>query len=439
MDAMSDKNNFADALDYINTFQFHGFRLGLERMEAVLEAVGHPEQYCPCIHVAGTNGKGSVCAILTAVLNEAGYKAGLYTSPHLYSLRERFRVGDQLISEEDLTRLIFQIRDLVEAGFELSYFEFTTLLAMLWFREQRVDIAIYETGLGGRLDATNVIVPEVSVITNISFDHKSYLGNTLEEIAWEKAGIIKSGVPVISGEYREPAATVIRKRAASMKAPLLELGRDIRYYPSKAFNHFDYAGNTFVFESMEAPLLGEHQVRNSALSLGVLELIRERGFNLDEEIIRKGFKAVTWPGRGEMLVGPCKVILDGAHNPEGVAALKMVLSSMVDSSNECPSFRCLLWACSDEGGDKPFFAMLKEISSFFDHVIITEPPGPRVPVGIDRWKGVSDSENILIKDWRVALEKAISLCKEKEDCLCVAGSLYLIGAVRKELLQSGFS
>jgi dihydrofolate synthase/folylpolyglutamate synthase len=202
-------NNFRSALSYIDKFQFHGLHLGLERMTAILKVLGAPERAYPCLHIAGTNGKGSTCAMAASILQAAGYRVGLYTSPHLSSLRERFRIGDTMISEEELTREIEKIRHFIERGYELSYFEYTTAVAMDWFAEREVDLAVFETGLGGRLDATNVITPLVSVITNISLEHQSYLGSTIPEIAREKAGIIKRGIPVVTGVKSRSAKEVI--------------------------------------------------------------------------------------------------------------------------------------------------------------------------------------------------------------------------------------
>ena len=207
-----------DAENFLNKFQFHGFRLGLERIEAALKALGHPERDYPCIHVAGTNGKGSVCAITSSILEKAGYRVGFYSSPHLFRLNERFRINLRPVSDEKLKALIEEVASLTEKGYELSYFEFTTAMAFLYFSWERVDIAVIETGLGGRLDATNCILPLVTAITNISLEHTAYLGRTIKKIAFEKAGIIKGGCPCICGNVNEKALKVI-ERVAKKKVP----------------------------------------------------------------------------------------------------------------------------------------------------------------------------------------------------------------------------
>jgi dihydrofolate synthase/folylpolyglutamate synthase len=434
----SHKHNFEAALAYIDRFQFHGFRLGLERMTSILDALGNPEKSYPCLHVAGTNGKGSVSAIIASILHAAGYRTGLYTSPHLSSLRERFRIGNTMISEEELSEQIWRIKDLLETGYELSYFEFTTAIAMVWFAEQGTDLAVFETGLGGRLDATNIVSPLVSVITNISLEHQSFLGSSIPEIAWEKAGIIKEGVPVITGVREQPALSVILARCLELNAPVWKLGQDfdIKEYRNSGI---DYKGEFFKINGLDLALRGGHQAINAGLAIAACERLMKQGFKVTDTAVRNGCKSVYWPGRGELLKGSCRVLLDGAHNLGGVQSLRDLLDRLNTSSrNKGRCFHTLLWACSDEGGDKDFVSMLRQIASLFRQIVITEPPGPRVPVTLERWRRSDIPKDVTLEqNWERALDKVLSSCG-KEDLLCVAGSLYLMGAVREELIQNNF-
>ncbi|NDY42934.1 bifunctional folylpolyglutamate synthase/dihydrofolate synthase [Dissulfurirhabdus thermomarina] len=427
--------DLAAALAYLDRFQFHGFRLGLERMEAVLDALGHPERAVPVVHVAGTNGKGSAAALITAILSAAGLRVGLYTSPHLHCLAERFRIGGRPIPEPELAERIHRIRRLVEAGCELSYFEATTAIAFDWFRDAAVDLAVVETGLGGRLDATNVVVPRVSVITGVGLDHRSYLGRTLAAIAREKAGIVKPGVPVVSGVRRAAARRVVHGRCRELAAPLSEPGRDftVRRWSDLGFH---YRGALWRLRRISLALRGAHQVRNAGLAVRACEILAAQGVPVTGAHVRAGCRRVSWPGRLEVLAGPIRVLLDGAHNPDGVRALRAAL----DAGREWPppERRVLLWGCSDEGGDKDYAGMLALVAGAAGRVVVTEPPGPRRPVRVADWRGVSLPPGARLEvDWRRALDTA----REElgpGDLLCVAGSLYLVGAVRSALVREGF-
>lgn len=434
----SHKHDFKAALTYLDKFQFHGFRLGLERITSILNALGNPEKNYPCLHVAGTNGKGSVCAIIASILHAAGYKTGLYTSPHLSSLIERFKIGNIMISEEELTEQIWRIRDLVKKGYELSYFEFTTAIAMVWFAEHRTDLAVFETGLGGRLDATNIVTPMVSVITNVSLEHQAFLGRTIHEIAREKAGIIKEGVPMITGVRQQPALSVILDRCLELNAPVWKLGRDfdVTIYGNSGI---DYQGEFLKINGLDLALKGKHQAINASLAIAACERLIKQGFHITDTAVKNGCKRVDWPGRGELLQGSCRVLLDGAHNSGGLRSLRDLLDQLnTTSGDKGKCFHTLLWACSDEGGDKDFVAMLRQIASLFGQIIITEPPGPRMPVTLERWrKSDIPKDMTLEQNWQKALNKALSNCG-KADLLCVTGSLYLVGAVREELMERNF-
>jgi len=434
--------DYEEAISYISKFQFHGFKLGLERITKVLYALNSPHTRYPCIHVAGTNGKGSTCSMITSILSAYGLKVGLYTSPHLTYLGERFRIGLTPIDKHKLTKLISQIRKLIEEGFELSYFEFTTAIAFLYFAQEDVDVAVIEVGLGGRLDATNVINPEIGVITNIALDHMSFLGDSIEKIAYEKAGIIKSGMKIVNASKAE-ARHIIKKTCKQKGALFFDIKNFIKNILEKKQGgiscfSFDFLGLGYHIKDIAPPLLGKHQVENAALSTCASILFLENyGINIDPKLIKKGISSTRWPSRLEFLRkrGSGFVVLDGAHNKDGINKFLDFFTSFNHTYNK----KILLMACSDEGGDKAFFEMFERLRRLFDVKIITQPPGPRRPVSIKRWEEKIDTKDICLKeDYNDALKEALSFMKEKDDLLVVTGSLYLAGAVRDKLINIGF-
>ena len=285
------------------------YKADLTNTHALMELTGHPERGLRCVHVAGTNGKGSTSHLIASVLQEAGYKVGLHTSPHLKDFRERFRINGEMISEAEVVGFVERYR----AGFEpieASFFEWGVALALWWFREQQVDIAVIETGMGGRLDSTNVVTPEVSVITNIGWDHMDFLGKTLEAIATEKAGIIKAGVPVVVGEAEGPVADVFLNRAGSLNAPMTLVDQQGRL-PHRSALH------------------GEHQERNARTALAALEHLRQKGWRIEEQHIAEGFLRVVLntglKGRWQILSDLPLTIADVAHNVDGLRVVKRML------------------------------------------------------------------------------------------------------------------
>lgn len=285
------------------------YKADLSNTWALMDALGHPERDLRCVHVAGTNGKGSTCHLIASALQEAGYRVGLHTSPHLKDFRERFRINGMVIGEELVTQFVEIHREQFE-GIGPSFFEWGVGLALWWFKQQQVDIAVIETGLGGRLDSTNVIFPEVSVITNIGWDHMDFLGRTLEAIAAEKAGIIKANVPVVVGEAEGSVAEVFKNKAGSLKAPftLVDQQRPLPY-PSA--------------------LPGEHQERNARTALAALERLRQQGWRIEEEHIAEGFLRVVrntgLKGRWQVLSDLPLTIADVAHNVDGLRVVKRML------------------------------------------------------------------------------------------------------------------
>ncbi|MFH1090803.1 MAG: folylpolyglutamate synthase/dihydrofolate synthase family protein, partial [Pseudomonadota bacterium] len=286
-----------------------------------------PQDRLRCLHLAGTNGKGSVGAMIKSVLDQAGYRIGFYTSPHLISFRERFVIGPDMISERDVARLTEMVKGVCSSDEPPTFFEIVTAMAIEYLTENQVDLAIMETGLGGRLDATNVIKPLAAVITNISLDHTQHLGRTLAQIAREKAGIIKPNLPVVTGEKRKALREIFRQKAESLGGRLLVLGRDFTVR-SRERGVFDYRGLKMNFEGLELSLAGSHQVQNAGLALAALEVTADHGYRASERDIRLGLKSTVWPGRGEVFPGPPRIMLDGAHNPAAARVLGQFLREL---------------------------------------------------------------------------------------------------------------
>ncbi|MGB5686223.1 MAG: folylpolyglutamate synthase/dihydrofolate synthase family protein, partial [Candidatus Electrothrix sp.] len=293
--------NYQEAWEFLDKLQFFKIKLGLDSMNRFLERLGNPHRDLQCIHVGGTNGKGSVGATLCSIFTAAGYQTGFYTSPHLSSVRERFRIGNSYISKEDFARLISKIQTVLDGG-QITYFECTTTLALLWFAEQKVDCAILEVGMGGRLDATNVVTPLLSLITNVSMDHEQYLGTTLTEVSTEKAGIIKQGIPVVSGVADDDSGKIIRQTCDERKAPLFLFGREFNgSYTPENKKFWEYHGlDGQILADLPMALRGNYQVGNASLALAAVQLLRQQDWAVTEEHIRIGLQQTFWPGRLEL-------------------------------------------------------------------------------------------------------------------------------------------
>lgn len=308
-----------EAVEYIHSMSKFGSRPGLERITYLLGKIGNPEKKLKCIHVAGTNGKGSFCAMLASVLSESGYKTGLFTSPFIRCFNDRIQINGKIISDDDLGETA---KDIIEAAEQSddppTEFELITAIGFKYFAESGCDLVVLETGLGGRFDATNVIEkPVMSVITGIDLDHTAVLGSTTAEIAFEKAGIIKKGRPVLVGEADGDALETIKKKAEEECAPLT-----LTDYSSVKAVSTDIGGSVFEYESGEyfLPLKGTYQFRNAANVLAALKILKKEGIKTDENSIRKGLGKVSWPARFETLSESPLIIYDGAHNPQGISA-----------------------------------------------------------------------------------------------------------------------
>ena len=446
--------NYNEVWTFLDNLQFFKIKLGLDSMRMFLEELGSPEKNLKFIHIAGTNGKGSVGATLLTLLTKAGYRVGFYTSPHLSSVRERFRINDEYIPEDEFAEEGSRIHDIL-MGRQITYFEFTTALALLWFARRKVDLVILEVGLGGRLDATNVVTPLVSVITNVSMDHEMYLGNTLAEIAGEKAGIIKEGVPVVCGvgpgasEDERIVLSVVERFCTERKAPLFLYGRDFFVEPAEDAK-WDYwamkrKGCCRLREKITGlsfSLKGRYQGVNTGVALATLEILDQLGFHVDEATIRAGLLEVAWPGRLEFFClsrdngrpvdcageNAVHYMLDGAHNPAGVTALCEALENEIEYKR-----LILVWAAMS---DKDFRLVLPRVARRAGIIIFTRLEYERSAQPQDMVKALPEEirgrvicDNSLVS----ALAKAAELANP-EDLICIAGSLYLVGEVRKRLL-----
>lgn len=433
---------YEDAWKFLDQLQFFKIKLGLDAMSAFMEPLDNPHLKFPSIHIGGTNGKGSVGSTLLAILNEAGYKVGFYTSPHLSSVRERFKIGDTYISREAFAKYAQQIISILE-GRQITYFEFTTALAMLWFAEEKVDLALLEVGLGGRLDATNIVTPLVSVITNVSMDHEIHLGTKIQDIAFEKAGIIKPGIPTVTGIDDKQALEVIVDIAAKRESPLYTLDRDFAGIKNNNKDSWLYRGIYSPDEVLfPINMKGAYQVTNAAQALAALEILHN-SFPVDREHIRQGLKKVQWPGRlEEFWLTPEKTIryeenletgdgyhflLDGAHNPDGATALKISLETEFKYDR-----LILVWASM---ADKDIKLTLMQIAPMAKHIIFTKPDEERSANPSALKELLPETLQQLaecIRSVTLALDRAKALY-EPGCLICVAGSLYLVGKARQIL------
>ncbi|NWF52531.1 MAG: bifunctional folylpolyglutamate synthase/dihydrofolate synthase [Nitrospirae bacterium] len=326
--------SYSKTIDYIYNLQKHGIKFGLNNIIRLVSILGNPHKAFYSVHVAGTNGKGSTSAIIASILKAAGFNVGLFTSPHIVSFTERIRVNGKEISEDDIIILTEEIREKIisinsfDTDFSPTFFEVVTAMAFLYFQRKGIDIAVIEVGMGGRLDATNILTPEISVITNVDFDHLEFLGRTLKEIAYEKAGIIKEGIPVVVSSQDPEVLKVIEAKAKERNSEVYLYDRDFsavlrRNDPSGVC--FDYFDDSFIIHDLYLSLAGEHQMRNASVAIKAVELLSKKitpNFEpLTPNFIREGLRDVKWPGRLEMIHGEPPILIDGAHNPSAAKVL----------------------------------------------------------------------------------------------------------------------
>ncbi len=421
--------SLSEALSFLESIGKFRIKLSLDRIKKLTEDFGNPQNYFPSIHVAGTNGKGSVCTFLAEILQNTGKKVGLYTSPHLIDIRERIKIGGEMIGEEDFVSLLWKIRDKIRNFPDEdspTYFEILTCLSFLYFNKEKIDLGIFEVGLGGRFDATNVIKPVISVITNISQDHTEYLGKRIGEIAFEKAGIIKEGVPVCFGGKSFVAWKKIKGIADERKAPAFWLYDGT--YEIKRIISSDKMG--FYIKSPKEDyevfprLTAYFQAENLAISILASELLRERGFEIKKEDIIKGIENAKMEGRFEIIDGKPRIIADGAHNPDAIRKLLISLKEL-----KIHSFVLLYASMKDKDIEK----VSKILFPHAKKIVLTKVEETRGEDPENIIKRSKIKKNfIVVKDFHGAFEIANSLCSSS-DVLLVTGSLYLIGALKKVL------
>lgn len=409
--------------------------LGLERMLQIMERFGNPHKQFKSVHIAGTNGKGSTAVFMANALNEGDYRTGLYTSPHLEKFNERVRIGGELIADHEVEEISAQIKDTAQglpAG-DLTYFELTTALAFIYFARQKVDIAVIETGLGGRLDATNIIDPLLSVITPVALDHADYLGDDLAAVAAEKGGIIKKGVSLVMGRQEVEAEKVLRKIAIQRDSRVFTFGSDFDFIISED-GGIDFRGMSRNIKNIGISLFGKHQQENATLALASLDLLSTNGYNISEEACKKGIKETFWPGRFEAICeNPC-IILDGAHNPAGAARLAEALNEKFEGSKGI-----IIAGFMD---DKDYCGMLNVLVPFASRIILTRPDQKRSfdpETGLEEVKKVAGKCPVqVIPHMKDAINKGIMLAKDKR-FIIITGSLYGIGEARGILKEEFFA
>src|SRR5829696_782971 len=373
------ENAYNKALDYLYSYVDYSLKhsselakaeFNLDRMFALMEELGNPQAKYPIIHVAGTKGKGSVSALCASALQAAGYKTGLYTSPHLLDYVERIQVNSQPISHEQMIELVEEIKPAVAKIPKLTTFEITTALGFLAFARNDVTAAVIEVGLGGRLDATNIVTPKVSVITSLSYDHMAVLGDTLAKIAGEKAGIIKPEVPVVSAPQAEEALEVLRRVAKEKDCPFILIGEDVKFERlTSSLEGQELAVRSQISAvGLEIPLLGSHQIENAAIAYTAL---RASGIEISDKAIQKGFSQVKWPARFEILQREPPVIIDSAHNRDSALRLRQTLDEYY------PEKPVILIFCALE--DKDISGMLEELKPRLEFVVATHADHPRAP------------------------------------------------------------
>ena len=417
---MGDKA-YKNCLNSMYSLRRFGIKLGLTTIKNILSALGNPQNNYSCIHVAGTNGKGSVASALACILQKAGYKVGLFTSPHLVSFNERIQINHRLISNKNVVESFNAVNNIHHGSREPTFFEFSTAMALYEFSKEKIDWAVIETGMGGRLDATNIIKPAISIITNISIEHKKYLGNTIEKIAGEKGGIIKRGTPVITGAKQKNAIEVLKNIASKKRAPFYLCGKNFKTKMNKD-ESFTYYGMEKVWPGMQTGLSGSHQIENAALVLAACEILGSK-IDLPVEHMRNGILKNKWPGRLEVISTSPYIILDGAHNLDAARTLSRFLSEKFSGRKITVIVGML--------DDKPYPAMLKSILSVCSRAVLTKPLIDRAlePETLyEASKGIVKNIKI-IPDVKEAIDYAVRTAS-KNEIICITGSLYVVGEAK---------
>lgn len=414
-----------EAMDFIHAASWRGSCLGLERIRTLMALLGDPQKSLRFVHVAGTNGKGSVCAMLSSVLTKSGYRTGLFTSPHLLRMNERIRIDGADISDEELCALCELVKpavDRMEAD-PPTEFERITAMALLHFQRHGCGVVVWEVGLGGRLDSTNVIdAPDAAVITDLSLEHTQVLGSTLTQIAGEKAGIIKRGTHVILSGQTEEVEQVIRRRCEALDCPLLLTEPERVHVRARTLSGqtLDYR----VRKAVRLRLSGSYQRRNAAVALDTIDVLRELGYIIPEEAVYAGLAETVWPGRFEVLQSAPLVLVDGAHNPAGVAELAESLSAFLPGRK--------LTLLMGVMADKDYSDMIRTMAPFARDFIAVTPESERALPARELAEQIRALTGLPVRccdTVRAGLALALEDCGP-DDALCAFGSLYQAGDVR---------
>jgi dihydrofolate synthase/folylpolyglutamate synthase len=429
--------NYAEAIKYLYSVRLFGTKLGLANTKHLLRELGHPEEKFFTIHVAGTNGKGSVCALVSSILSEAGYRVGMFTSPHILSFRERIKVAQKMISEESVCSHLTGILPIIKEMSENpdlghpTFFEIVTALAVDCFAASGAEVAVMETGMGGRLDATNALPSRIQVITTVGLEHTAYLGDSIPKIAWEKAGIIKEGATVIVGEEDEAATEVIRQKAAEKEARIVQLGEEIKFRNRELkfpIQKLDVIGTERAYPGIVLPLLGRHQAANCCMAVAVVEELQRRGFGIELQSIYTGSGKTRYPGRFEVIEGRPNIVLDAACNPHACKAVAETLSEVVQGAP--------LTIVAGFLRDKDYRTMCEILFPIADNIVLTRPKSQRAlplqelhqtALSVVPEKDVRSLESV-----EEAIGFALKVPPEKS-FVCVTGSNYLLGPARKAL------
>ena len=421
------------ALDYLYSFIDYSLKhsselakadFNLDRVFVLMEELGNPHTKYPIIHVAGTKGKGSVCALCASALQAAGYKTGLYTSPHLLDYKERIQINGEPISHVQLIELVEEIKPAVTKIPKLTTFEITTAIAFLAFAKQNVDAAVFEVGLGGRLDATNVITPKVSVITSLSYDHMAVLGNTLAKIAGEKAGIIKEGVPVVSAPQKDEALQVLERVANERSAPFILVGKDVKFerltssLDGQSLHITDDLRHSTL--DVRLPLVGLNQIENAATAYAAL---KASGLKISEEAIRRGFAEVKWPARFQVVRREPPIIFDSAHNEDSFGKLRQTLEEHFPGR-----MSTLIFGASE---DKNIPGMFAEMKPKIKRLIVTRADHPRAlePEIISELAQQAGLESEVVSPVEAAFGRALELSEKDGSIVLSAGSMFVTAEV----------
>lgn len=425
------ENNYTKCLDEMFGLRRFGIKLGLDVIRNILNNLKNPEQNFSCIHIAGTNGKGSIASALATILHASGYKTGLYTSPHLVTFNERICINSIQISNDDVITSYQAVKTACRGMREPTFFEYTTAMALYQFAKSEVDWAVIETGMGGRLDATNILCPNLSIVTNISLEHRSYLGNTIAEIAGEKGGIIKAKTPVVTGVTQKNAITVIKEIASKKSAPLYRLKKHFHVRRNQN-GRFSYSGIDHQWQGLKTNLPGGHQIDNAALVLAACEVLQQQNVLLQFDTIKNCLKTYKWPGRLEIIDSSPIIIIDGAHNLMAARYLSKFLKK-----NLADKDITLIIGVLD---DKPYESILKSLLPNCNRVILTRPEIDRSlsPETLYPYAAAILNNTEIVADVGDAVNHALDTTPP-DAAICIAGSLYVVGEAKQALEIRGVS